>query len=103
MWHLVMMGMAALVAALLTPVAWLLVRLSGLLPYLVQTVQLRLLPLHLLAGLFGCAVGWGLMYLLAAYAGAGTRGGLSRVMGVVGGGAGGFISSLLFFPLVALF
>ena len=103
MWHLGMLGLATLVAALLTPVAWLLVRLSGLLPYLVQATQLRLFPLHLLAGLFGCAVGWVLMHLLAAYTGTGARGVLSRVMGIMGGGAGAFISSLLFFPLVALF
>lgn len=57
MWHLGMLGLAALVAALLTPVAWLLVRLSGLLPYLVQATQLRLFPLHLLAGLCGCGLG----------------------------------------------
>lgn len=78
-------------------------RLSGLLPYLVQATQLRLFPLHLLAGLCGCAVGWVLMHLLAAYTGTGARGVLSRAMGVVRGGVGGCISSLLFFPLVALF
>ena len=97
------MGLAALVAALLTPVAWLLVRLSGLLPRLVQVSQLQLYPLHLLAGLLRCVVGWALMHFLASYTGAGARGIVTRAMDIVGGGAGGLISSLLFFPLVALF
>ncbi len=98
-----MMGLAALVAALLTPVAWLLVRLVGGLPFLILATQSRLYPFHLLAGLFGSIVGWVLIRYLAAYTGTGARGRASRVAGILGGSVGGMVSSLLFFPLVVFF
>ena len=93
------MAISGLCAALLTPVAWLLVRLSGLLSPLARIFDLQLWPLHLVAGLFGCLVGWVLLSLLHQVSG-GTAG---RVMIVAGGFAGATVSSVLFFPLVALF
>ncbi len=100
MWNLSLMAISGLCAALLTPVAWLLVRLSGLLSPLVRllVLDLQLWPLHLVAGLFGCLVGWILLSLLHRVSG--TAG---RVMILAGGFAGATVSSALFFPLVALF
>ncbi len=97
MWNLGLMAIAGLCAALLTPVAWLLVRLSGLLVPLVRIVGLQIWPLHLVAGLWGCLVGWVVMSILPRFDGA------SRVLILAGGFAGAAVSSILFFPLVALF
>ena len=92
------MAISGLCAALLTPVAWLLVRLSGLLLPLVRVFDLQIWPFHLVAGFFGCLVGWILLSVLGRFSG---RGG--RVMILTGGFAGAAVSSALFFPIVALF
>ncbi len=98
MWNLSLMAIAGLCAALLTPVAWLLVRLTGLLPPLVRLLALQIWPLHCMAGLFGCLVGGLLLVILKRFSG---RAG--HVMVVAGGCGGAAVSSLVFFPLVALF
>lgn len=103
MWHIGMMGLSALFAGLLTPMVWLLVRVSGLLPFLVEAVSLRLFPLHLLAGAWGCLLGLVMMRIMATYTGTGSRRTISWILGLLGGFGGGAISSLIFFPLVALF
>lgn len=98
MWNLSLMALSGLCAALVTPVAWLLVRLSGLLLPLVQLFNLQIWPLHLVAGCFGCLTGWAVLSLLNRFSGP-----VGRIMIMAGGFAGAAVSSLLFFPLVALF
>ena len=104
MWHVGLTGLSALVAALLIPGVWFLVRIAGGLPFLLRLTDLRLYPLHLMAGLAGCLLGWALLRFLAApYGGRDGRNGCLRFACLAGGFVGAAISSLLFFPLVALF
>ena len=95
MWNLGLMAISGLCAALLTPVAWLLVRLSGLLIPLVRFSNLQIWPLHLMAGLFGCLVGWLMLSILSKFSGK-----AGRIMILLGGFAGAATSSILFFPIV---
>ena len=74
------------------------VRLSGLLPPLVRVFDLHIWPLHLVAGLWGCLVGWMLLSILNRFS---RRAG--RTMIIAGGFVGAAVSSVLFFPLVVLF
>ena len=95
------LGLAAisgLAAALLTPVVWLVLRLVGLVPMLALAADMRLWRLHLAAGLFGFVVAWGASRLVQGFA---AR--VSMPWMLAGGYAGAVLSSMIFFPLVALF
>lgn len=93
-------GLAGLLAGLLTPVAWWLIRVSGLLEPLLLAVNPRLSLLDVMAGLFGTAVGLATAYFLRNYTGTGKG---WFVVCAVGGFPGGYLSSLMFFSIVALF
>lgn len=91
-------AIAGLAALLLTPVAWLVLRLAGAVPMLALAADMRLWRLHLVTGLFGLAVAWIPSRLLPGFA---ER--LSLPWMMAGGYAGAVLSSMVFFPLVALF
>ena len=98
MLNLGLTGIAGLAAALLTPVVWLALRLAGAVPVLALAADMRLWRLHLAAGLFGLVVAWGVSRLVRGFAEK-----ASMPWMLVGGYAGAVLSSMVFFPLVALF
>ena len=98
MLNLGLAAIAGLVAALLTPVFWLVLRLAGAVPALALAADMRLWRLHLAAGLFGLVVAWGVSRLVQGFA---ER--VSMPWMLAGGYVGAVLSSMIFFPLVALF
>ena len=98
MLNLGLAAIAGLAAVLLTPVVWLVLRLAGAVPVLALAVGMHLWPLHLAAGLFGLMVAWGVSRLVQGFA---ER--MSIPWMLAGGYAGAVLSSMIFFPLVALF
>ena len=95
------LGLAAitgLAAALLTPVVWLALRLADLVPALALAADMRLWRLHLAMGLFGLVMAWGVSRLVPGFA---ER--MSIPWMLTGGYVGAVLSSMDFFPLVALF
>ena len=98
MLNLGLAGIAGLAAALLTPVVWLALRLADTVPALALAADMRLWRLHLAAGLFGLVVAWGVSRLVHGFA---ER--VSMPWMLVGGYVGAVLSSMVFFPLVALF
>ncbi len=98
MLNLGLAAIAGLAAVLLTPVVWLVLRLAGLVPMLALAADMHLWRLHLAAGLFGLVAAWGVSRLVQDFA---AR--LSMPWMLAGGYAGAVLSSMIFFPLVALF
>lgn len=98
MLNLGLAAIAGLAAALLTPVVWLVLRLVGAVPALALAADMRLWRLHLAVGLFGLVVAWGASRLVQGFA---ER--VSMPWMLAGGYAGAVLSSMIFFPLVALF
>jgi len=92
---------AALISSLLTPLVWFILRLTNLINLLAEVLTHDLRLLMYLGGLLiGLLIG-GLLILLIGKTIARVDGWVIAC-GLVGGAIGGYASSLMFFPVVAI-
>ena len=99
-WLLVGLGVAGLVSGLAMPILWLLLRISGVVRLLIDLLGDYTLLMSGGGIILGVLVGAVFIDLIGKAFGNVSK--LAVLFGAIGGAAGGYAGSLMFFPLVAI-